>query len=281
MNRYAASGRVPSRPKPAAWHCWLYWAGIGCAMVAALSALGMVKEHGRQRSGARDSVPNVKSTTTDLPLAQRRIYPYSVIPGGVENAQELRSAMAHDPQVAQLYAHFDLLHARIERLAADREAYVAYRYDDQIYWTKKRILLRAGETVITDGKETGRTRCGNRVSEKPMQPVRQNEPPNAAANSPVEEVASNGNLVPALPVESPYVDPRINALALIPQASQSPSVNPVPFFPLVTGGPSTYPSVTPPPPVATPEPGALPLLAVGLIGLGTMAALRARKTRKG
>ena len=279
MNRYTASGKVPARHKRTARHYWLYWAGVLCALAAVVSAFGVMKERGHQRS-ANASVSIAKGEpTSDLELDQRRIYPYSVIPGGVESAQELRNAIAHDAQVAQLYAHFDFSRAHIERLAGDRELYVAYRYDDRIYWTQKRVLLRSGETVITDGKETGRTRCGNRVSVTPMQPVRQDEPLNAAANTPV--AGNDGRLVSALPLESPYLDPRMNALLLAPQASPPTSLNPPPFFPLVAGGPSSYPNVTPPPPVETPEPGTLPLLALGFIALGLIAILRIRKPRNG
>jgi hypothetical protein len=284
MNRDSRSGKSWSdRPNPK-WHRVTYWAGVLCALIAVLIVFRVIKSANRQparRTRVVDTVASLaRGSATTLELPQRRIYPYSVIPGGVGDPQELRNAIAHDPQVAQLYANFDLSHARIERLTSDREAYVAYRYDNRIYWTKKRLLLHAGETVITDGNETGRTRCGNRISEMPMQPVRQDEPPNAAANAPVVGIASSSSLVPALPVESPYLDPRVNGLALLPQASAPASPNPPPFFPLAGGGPSSFPSVTPPPPVPTPEPGALPLLALGFVALGLMEGLRIRNTRK-
>lgn len=286
MNRYSRSGQIPSNSsKLPKWHYWVYWVGVVCVLMAALTAFGPIKwpkGRGHAQQNGTKAVANAnlrRPSPSGFVSGQRRLYPYSVIPGGVESPQEFRNAFAHDPQVARLYADFDFPDAHIERLTSDREVYVAYRYDNRIYWTKKRLLLRAGETVITDGKETGRTRCGNRISETPMQPVRQNEPPNAAQNAPIAEVAPNTGLLPTLPMESPFLDPLGNGLALLPEGSTTPSLNPPPFFPLVGGGPGSFPSVTPPP-VATPEPGALPLLALGFVALGLIAMLRGRKPRK-
>lgn len=286
MSRHSLSGESRShRPKPAKWHRLVYSAGVLCALVATLTALRVIKSpirHDSRETRVADSVASSRHLATDLQVPQRRIFPYSVIPGGVENAYELRNAIAHDPRVAQLYANFDLSHARIERLTSDREVYVAYRYDDRIYWTKKRLLLRAGETVITDGSETGRTRCGNRVSDTPMQPTRQDEPPDAAAGAPLAEIASNNSFVPELPLESAYIDPRGDGLGLLPQAPNPQSLNPPLFFPLVGGGTPSSPGVIPPPPppVPAPEPGALPLLALGFIAVGIMQMLRIRKSHE-
>jgi hypothetical protein len=285
MNRYSRSGESWSdRPNPKR-HRLIYTAGALCTLLAALIAFRAIKSASRQPARQTRAVDAVTRLTdksaTALELPQRRIYPYSVVPGGVHSPQELRNAIAHDPQVAHLYADFDLSRASIERLTGDREVYVAYRYDNRIYWTRKHLLLRAGEPVITDGKETGRTRCGNRVSETPTQPVRQDEPPNVAANAPIMEAASASSVLPALPMESLYLDPRVNGLALLPQAPAAPSLNPPPSFPLVGGGggPASFPDVTPPP-VPTPEPGALPLLALGFVALGVMGVLGTRDAGK-
>ncbi len=283
MNGYPGPGKLPSsRANLVRCHPWMYFCGVLCALFAVLTAFGFIKRPGRRIAGQpNNSVTEIgRGAATAVELPQERMYPYSVVPGGVHSPQELRNAIAHDPQVAGLYANFDLSRAHIERLTRDREVYVAYRYKNRIYWTKRRLLLRAGETVITDGKETGRTRCGNRVSDTPMQPVTQDEPPNAAANAPVGEFGANPSLLPALPMQSAYPDPRGNGLALLPQSPPAPATVPTGFFSIAGGGPRSFPSVTPPPPVSTPEPGALPLLALGFIAVGLLAVSRTRKARK-
>jgi hypothetical protein len=273
------------------WHYWVYWAGLLCAFAAALSALVVISRHSKSDSlASRSSEIAMRgaqrlgvSSSAGVDLPQRRLYPYSVIPGGVENAQELRNALASDPLVAEHYANFDLSHAHVVRLTRDREVYVSYRLGDRIYWTKKRLLLRAGETVITDGKHEARTRCGNRISETPAQPVSQKEPASAAMDTPPTfgQYADNTGAPPLLPFSPSSVDPIGPSLPSMAQPPSSPPVTviPPPYFPIVGGGPPTFPGVIPPPlptpttPIATPEPGALSLLLLGLLVLGAGAGL--------
>jgi hypothetical protein len=265
-----------------------------CAFAAALIAFGVIrwpKEKPLETIAGASIMsrqPIRFESTSKLDFPQRRLYPYSVIPGGVESAQELRNAIANDPLVAELYANFDLSRAHIVRLKKDQLVYVSYRLGGRIYWTKKRLLLRAGETIITDGAHEGRTRCGNRVSETPKQPVAHDEPPNSAMNAPATTalLAENAPL-PSLPmVDSPTPDPVSPGLPLMPQPPSSPPVDVIPplIFPIVGGGPPSFPNVIPPPPpppVSTPEPGTLPLLGVSLLLLAGVAGMsRIRKASK-
>jgi len=120
----------------------------------------------------------------------RPVYPYSVVPGGVEDAKELKWVAEHDPIVGAHYAGFDYARARLVRLTLARTAYISYRIGNKIYWTRRRITLHKGETVITDGRMTARTRCANRVEETPQQaeasPV---EPTPEAFEQPGEGIA--------------------------------------------------------------------------------------------
>ncbi len=100
---------------------------------------------------------------------QRPVYPYSVVPGGVEDAKELKWVAEHDPIVGAHYAGFDYAHAQVVRLTLARTVYVSYRIGNRIYWTRHRVTLRKGEKLITDGRMTARTRCANRVEETPQQ----------------------------------------------------------------------------------------------------------------
>ena len=61
-------------------------------------------------------------------------------------------------------------------LTAGRAAYVSYRSGDRIYWTRERVWLKAGETVLTDGTTTIRARCGNCVSDAKQEHVAAVEP---------------------------------------------------------------------------------------------------------
>ena len=114
----------------------------------------------------------VSTALRDRDAASRLpVYPYSIIPGGVVSAAELRSAVAHDPVVAAHYAAFDLANARVFQVQEARSVYVSYRRGDDVFWTSKKLRLAVGETLITDGQHISRTRCGNQISDEPRMPV--------------------------------------------------------------------------------------------------------------
>jgi len=128
----------------------------------------------------------------------RTIYPYSVVPGGVQDAKELKWAAEHDPVVAAHYAGFDYARAQVVRLTLARTAYVSYRIGRRIYWTRRRITLHKGETVLTDGKITARTRCANRVEDTPQQEASPAEPAPEKFEQPVQN--GTGTAMQAPPV---------------------------------------------------------------------------------
>jgi hypothetical protein len=99
----------------------------------------------------------------------RPVYPYSVVPGGVADVNELKWVAEHDPIVGAHYAGFNYERARVVRLTLARTVYLSYRIGNRIYWTSHRVKLRKGEELITDGRITARTRCANRVEETPQQ----------------------------------------------------------------------------------------------------------------
>jgi hypothetical protein len=136
-----------------------------------------------------------------LQMENRPVYPYSIVPGGVKDARELKWAADHDPVVRAHYAGFDYDHARVVRLVLARTAYVSYRIGNRVYWTRHRITLKKGETVITDGKITARGRCGNRVEEMPQQATSSSEPPAAKFEQPMP-VTGTAMSTPPVPFES-------------------------------------------------------------------------------
>lgn len=215
--------------------------------------------------------------------ANEPIYPYSVIPGGAASPAKLRSALARDPVAAAHYRNFRTDSARVIRLKQERQVYVSYRVADRIYWTRKKLTLHAGETVLSDGTHLARTRCGNRISEVPAEPTAPSEPSTEVLNAPVW---------PHLPTVSP--DPFSEAplwANQFPPFPLGPGGTPpapgggAPFFPLFPfspccGGssgptPSGLPPSGPwPPPTTTPEPPSVVLLAAGLAGLVLMLKIR-------
>ncbi len=205
-----------------------------------------------------------------LEKTDRVFYPYSVIPGGVRNSAELRDAVAHDDTVAQHYADFKLGNARVAQLREARAVFVSYRIGSQIFWTKERLNLPAGETVVTDGEHMARTRCGNRLSDVPIGPVLAKEPLPEAM-----EIPADGGLLaaPESLSELPLAVPPATAIVVPPPAPGSiyipiiPPLFPIggtPATPGIPSGPqSSPPPPPPPPPLSTPEPSDFLMLATG------------------
>lgn len=108
--------------------------------------------------------------------ADRRVYRYSVVPGGVYSGAEARRRVARDAAVASHYADLDVDQLRAERLAAPARVFVSYRKNGVVYWTRHAVAVPAGERVLSDGTHLIRARCGNRLSPIPMTPVSDDEP---------------------------------------------------------------------------------------------------------
>jgi hypothetical protein len=210
----------------------------------------------------------------------RPVYPYSIVPGGVHDPRELERVFEKDPVVAAHYREFDFRRARVIQLTQDRTVYVSYRIGGHVYWTTKRVLLRRGEKVITDGKTTLRTRCGNQVSDTARNEVSPSEPAIARMEQPIKIDPGTAAVVPyPTDFESSLALPTVPAFAPIP-----------PPYGLISnfgGSLSLYPPPLPVcspkkkggtpgkkgngvdctnPPGEVPEPGTLALLSTGLAG---------------
>ncbi len=131
-----------------------------------------------------------------------QVFAYSVIPGGVKDVSDLRYAAARDYVVRRHYTHFDFEHARLIRAQEAREVYLSYRIRDTVYWTRKRIRLRLGEMLLTDGNITARARCGNQISDTAKPEVSNDEPDQDALDRPVAELEP-GPSFPARPTLAP------------------------------------------------------------------------------
>jgi hypothetical protein len=274
---------------------------VFCALLAALTSAAAyeLRPHNHLPATRSTSVQTLQpvwaAPLANSPASQlvaRPLLPYSIIPGGVPSIEELRTAIARDPLVAQHYAGFDLSKARIVRLDTAREAYVSYRLNGHVYWTNRKLTLAKGETIITDGQNDARTRCGNRLAYRAQAPVSPQQPPIrvfdgiapeldpivmafpeympakfAAPASPAGESTPPPLgilLAPLLPIGGPGPSSSVGGGASGPGAPGAAPSRP--------GGPSG-----PPPAVVTPEPNTGLLLATGFVGLFLMGVYLRRK----
>lgn len=220
---------------------------------------------------------------TDIPIAldaaasaehsrTRRVYEYSLIPGGFLGAAEFRQKIKNDPLLLPLFASFDWAHARVVR-SAGGYAYVSFRKDEKIYWTKHTVRIRAGEEILTDGVQSVLTRCGNEVSLVP-------EAPSEYVPS---RVLDTFTVVPEAPTVSGEALPLYSSP---PQASMSvpaPVSAPAPIYNSLP--PTLYPPyccivLAPQPHVPVSEPSTLVMLSEGLVGL-ICGCLFLRKRQQG
>ncbi|MGH9584582.1 MAG: hypothetical protein ACRD4O_16795, partial [Bryobacteraceae bacterium] len=153
-----------------------------CAFVVAL-ALSFGWRHARLYGPVTGHAAR-GATVPAMVRSLRPDYPYSVIPGGAYSHAELRFADNHDPVVRKHYADFDVENVQLVTLASDRYEYASYRVKNRIYWTRKRLRLRKGEVLLTDGTHYARARCGNRLSNTRKGPTSDLQPPEAALNLP-------------------------------------------------------------------------------------------------
>jgi PEP-CTERM motif len=230
--------------------------------------------------------------------SRRPVYTYSVIPGGVETADQLKTAVSADREVASHYAGFQYRKARIVTLNRPQLVYLSYRKNGTIYWTRTRHLLLAGERIITDGNIAARTRCANRISVQRRMAIAPEEPPAAR----LDEFALPPSLVPfpahfesalSSPGSSPQPGPigsgpiGLGGIGVFPPGLPSGSVcrpekdcnKPPsgPSGPPKPPGPPGTPGAPSPPPATVPEPGSIVLFCSGAAAV--YARLRKNKTQ--
>jgi hypothetical protein len=138
--------------------------------------------------------PSLLRLAADASLAPaRRVYPYSIVPGGVSSRAELAQAVMADKVVAAHYAGFAVDKASLRTVAKARAVYVSYRKGEQVYWTARRVTLAEGETILSDGQNDIRARCGNRISDTPQLPVEAKGPDEQELDTPAEPIAQAGD----------------------------------------------------------------------------------------
>jgi hypothetical protein len=147
-------------------------------------------------AAAAPAAPALWRTAADAspaPAPARRIYPYSIVPGGVTSRAELAHAVMADKVVAAHYAGFAVDKASLRTVARARAVYVSYRKGEQVYWTARKVTLAEGESILSDGQNDIRARCGNRISDTPQLPVEVKGPDEKELDTFTEPVAQAGD----------------------------------------------------------------------------------------
>lgn len=192
----------------------------------------------------------------------RQVYPYSVIPGGIKNLADLKLAIAEDPVVARQFEGFNFQRAHLTQVAQNESMFVSYRIGQKVYWTRRKIALHRGETLVTDGNITVRTRCGNRVAKVPGDTGSPLEPPEDAFNQPYTAMIAAPDPDPA------KADPGPTPLLPASVAKKSRKWWLLPLFAAPVGMlPDSGHSSSESPLAVTPEPGMSLLLFSGLAGV--------------
>jgi hypothetical protein len=212
------------------------------------------------------SAPELQVQATQY---ERKIYPYSIIRGGVRSREELFAHIRADRVVAEHYSGFDVVNARIIRAPKARLMYASYRIGDNVYWTANKIRIPLGELLITDGDLEARARCGNLLSDTEMTPLSGEEDPDDEFfdNSHAVELGDPLELFdePLIPLTGDEIDPPV--LARIP--SYPPGY--FPTWPAASGG-----NTNPPGTNVVPEPGTMVMVFTGL-AIITAVRIRQRK----
>jgi hypothetical protein len=208
-----------------------------------------------------------ESPVGEAAARQITVYPYSLIPGGVETEGEFQAYRRVDPKLADHYQGVRGSLA-VARLDHDMWMYASYRTADGIYWTKNRLLVHRGETVLTDGEHMVRARCGNRLSITAQVPVRKFEPPLVASDEAEPDSAiRNLDEAPVIALKAPEgpAFPRFPDVGrpTQPSAQAAPSPSAVTAPTPIQWGPG--------PGVSLPAPGRSPsALYVPEAGTGTL-----------
>jgi hypothetical protein len=193
-------------------------------------------------------------------MSGRPVYPYSLVPGGVHDPKELEQVLEDDPVLSSYYRGFDFRHARVVQLTQDREVYVSYRIGGHVYWTTRRLTLRRGEKIITDGSMILRTRCGNQVSEHPRTPTSTGEPSVDVLETSV--IAPHSPRLPSLIVNNG------GTLTIYPPPLHPPSLPGCDLKKEKDKAGKKKKDCEPHPPSTVPEPSTFVFLVSGLIAVG-------------
>jgi PEP-CTERM motif len=278
---------------------FMAWRIVPASQQSSSSMDALLNSDSRLAGSNADLASLARNSFSFATSSQRgRVYPYSVVPGGVRSPEDLHQASLRDRVVGKHFSGFDFRRAKVVELGEPRLAYLSYRIGNKVFWTKKRVHLRKGEKLVTDGVISARTRCANQVSATPQNAVSAEEPPAETFEDPFEASGAAkrfsfpGNFESALfnrelvpfdpqgPPGSPLFGPGggggFPAIFPPPIPSGRPPIPSGPP-PITSGGcdptkeicsPGEQPPPPSlPPPTPVPEPGTIVLISTGLAGI--------------
>ena len=230
---------------------------IGACIVFAALAYGVGSRVSHSLPGLHLRSVKPVDSITSAPVP-RKIYRYSVVPGGVYSAAEFDRARRVDPVVAAHYAVFGPK-VSLTKLTRDMYVYVSYRKANHVYWSTKKHKVCEGETIVTDGKNMARGRCGNRLSFVPYHPSLDIQEPHE------RDLNTEEPLLAKLP-DGPLFLPGFPGVATPEQYPASPAITPATAFPPATAARSGASN-----PFALPNNFLGPLMPIGF-GPGFLSA---------
>lgn len=118
---------------------------------------------------------------------------------GPYQAQDIESfleALRLDPELEAFYNDFDVANAHVITVGEQFQSHVAYKKNGEIAVTKKTVVIRKGEKLLTDGKTTVRGFCCNKMHSviPPGSIIRSDEPKAADLNPPELKTIMNAKL---------------------------------------------------------------------------------------
>ena len=119
------------------------WALIGAAAVLALSTACTRKPAADRSKHPKPAVGIISSGGT-----RSRIYPYSVIPGGVDSIHDIQNAVLRDPVVAAHYALVQVSSLQEVQLNRPISRYVSFRIGSKVYWTSRKLTVEIGRAHV-------------------------------------------------------------------------------------------------------------------------------------
>jgi|SRR5579862_4285842 len=200
-------------PRPGVWKLAaliVVLLAIGSMAFAVAIVTGLLDQSPLSSGLPRGAAPAMYQITTIVEQGTRKVYPYSIVPGGAETLEEAKRALA-DPRVRAGCPGIDIAQLRQVKLKKNFVGYISYRLDQQIYWTSHVVTVRFGETAFTDGIHLIRARGLNCFSPLPMLPTRADEPSEEALDTPTE-VPVIAYSFARFPITAPHLPPRIEDL---------------------------------------------------------------------